>query len=259
MKYLIIFDLDGTLLNTIDDLGAACNVALAHFGFPVHAAEDYPSLVGNGVNKLIERALPEEARTQENIMRLRRVFVEYYDHHNRILTKPYEGIAEVLAALKQRGWLLAVASNKYQTAAEDIVEHYFPQVFDVILGERDGCPRKPDPQIVFDIMKRLSVQKAETKSWETENAANLCSSVREEKDFTANLCISKEKDLPVSEKTENSARVFYVGDSDVDILTARNAGLPVIACTWGFCTEATLNTHHPDFLIHHPSQLLGIL
>ena len=153
---IIIFDLDGTLINTIDDLGQACNYALSACGFPTHKIEDYPRLVGNGINKLIERALPEEHRNEATVLRLREHFVPFYDQHNCDLTRPYDGIPELLQTLKAAGHTLAVASNKYQAATEKIVAQLFPGVFDVVLGEREGIPRKPDPQIVWDIIHRLS-------------------------------------------------------------------------------------------------------
>ena len=153
---LLIFDLDGTLINTIDDLGQACNHALSACGFPTHKIEDYPRLVGNGINKLIERALPEEHRNEATVLRLREHFVPFYDQHNCDLTRPYDGIPELLQTLKAAGHTLAVASNKYQAATEKIVAHFFPNTFDVVLGERVGVPRKPDPQIVWDIIHRLS-------------------------------------------------------------------------------------------------------
>ena len=150
---IIIFDLDGTLINTIADLGQACNYALSACGFPTHKIEDYPRLVGNGVNKLIERALPEEHRNEETVLRLREYFVPYYDEHNCDFTRPYDGIPELLHTLKEQGHLLAVASNKYQAATEKIVAQLFPGIFDVVLGERVGVERKPDPQIVWDILE----------------------------------------------------------------------------------------------------------
>lgn len=152
---IIIFDLDGTLINTIDDLGQACNYALAACGYPTHPIEDYPKLVGNGINKLIERALPEAHRNEETVLRLRKYFVPYYDEHNCDLTCPYDGIIELLQTLKEEGHTLAVASNKYQAATEKIVAHFFPGVFDVVLGERENVARKPDPQIVWDIVGSL--------------------------------------------------------------------------------------------------------
>ena len=153
---IIIFDLDGTLINTISDLGQACNHALAACGFPTHKIEDYPRLVGNGVNKLIERALPEQHRNEETVLRLREYFVPYYDEHNCDFTRPYDGIPELLHTLKEQGHFLAVASNKYQAATEKIVAQLFPGIFDVVLGERVGVERKPNPQIVFDILEAKS-------------------------------------------------------------------------------------------------------
>ena len=152
---LIIFDLDGTLINTIDDLGQACNHALSACGYPTHKIEDYPRLVGNGINKLIERALPESDRNEETVMQLRAFFVPYYDEHNCDLTHPYDGIAALLETLKQQGHTLAVASNKYQAATEKIVAKLFPGIFDVVLGERENVARKPDPQIVWDILEAI--------------------------------------------------------------------------------------------------------
>ena len=150
---MIIFDLDGTLLNTIDDLGYACNYALEKTGYPTYRIEDYPRMVGNGINNLIRRALPELERTEKNILRVREHFVPYYDEHNCDHTRPYDGIPQLLESLKMQGHQLAVASNKYQAATEKIVNHFFPDIFDVILGEREGIERKPNPQIVYDIIK----------------------------------------------------------------------------------------------------------
>ena len=153
---IIIFDLDGTLLNTIDDLGYACNYALEQTGYPTHPIEAYPRMVGNGINNLIRRALPQTEQTEENVLRVRAHFVPYYDAHNCDYTHPYEGIPELLQALKAQGHHLAVASNKYQAATEKIVRHFFSDIFDVILGEREGVERKPNPQIVYDITSKLS-------------------------------------------------------------------------------------------------------
>ena len=124
---IIIFDLDGTLINTIDDLGQACNHALAACGFPRHKIEDYHRLVGNGINKLIERALPEEDRNEETVLRAREYFVPYYDEHNCDLTRPYDGILALLHTLKEQGHQLAVASNKYQAATQKIVAQLFKE------------------------------------------------------------------------------------------------------------------------------------
>ena len=153
---ILIFDLDGTLLNTIDDLGYACNYALAQTGFPTHPIEAYPAMVGNGISNLIRRALPEAERNDETVARLREFFVPYYNEHNCDKTRPYDGIPQLLSTLRAKGHTLAVASNKYQAATEKIVRHFFPDTFDCILGERDGIPRKPDPQIVADILSAVA-------------------------------------------------------------------------------------------------------
>lgn len=225
---LLIFDLDGTLINTIDDLGQACNHALSACGFPTHTIEDYPRLVGNGINKLIERALPEEHRNEAMVLRLREYFVPFYDQHNCDLTHSYDGIPELLQTLKAAGHTLAVASNKYQAATEKIVAHYFPNTFDVVLGEREGIPRKPDPQIVWDVWSALSNK---------TDGLELCSVVQH---GSALSCL-------------------YVGDSLVDAETAKAANLPFVACTWGFCTKEQLLTAHPDHMVNHPSEILALV
>lgn len=161
MKRLVIFDLDGTLLNTIADLGTACNVALTQLGYPTHKISHYPKLVGNGVNRLIYRALPEDQQNEANIARMREYFIPYYNAHNCVYTTPYEGIPEVLRTLKSQHIHLAVASNKYNTATQAIVNHYFPNTFDIVLGERPNIPRKPNPQIVFDILNTIKIKPEE--------------------------------------------------------------------------------------------------
>lgn len=160
MKKLVIFDLDGTLLDTIADLAAAANHALQKAGFPVYDTETIRIFVGNGISKLLERALPEGARTAENVERLRTDFVPYYDAHNAEQSKPYPGVAALLLRLQERGMMLAVASNKYQAATEKLVAHYFPAIrFVKVMGQREGVPVKPDPTIVFDIMEAAGVGK----------------------------------------------------------------------------------------------------
>lgn len=160
MKKLVIFDLDGTLLDTIADLAAAANHALQKAGFPVYDTETIRTFVGNGISKLLERALPEGARTAENVERLRTDFVPYYDAHNAEQSKPYPGVAALLLRLQERGMMLAVASNKYQAATEKLVAHYFPAIrFVKVMGQREGVPVKPAPTIVFDIMEAAGVGK----------------------------------------------------------------------------------------------------
>ena len=162
MKKLVIFDLDGTLLNTIADLAASTNQALKHFGYPEHPTEAYRFFVGNGINKLFERALPEGERTEENVLRIRSQFIPYYNEHNANFSTPYPNIPEVLQTLKDKEIALSVASNKYQLATENLINHYFPNIpFVKILGQREGIPVKPDPTIVYDILKETDITKEE--------------------------------------------------------------------------------------------------
>lgn len=160
MKKLVIFDLDGTLLNTIDDLACSTNFALQNNGFPVHDISEYNYFVGNGINKLFERALPETARNEENIQKIRKDFLSHYDEHNMDHSRPYPGISELLGILQGKGLMIAVASNKYQSAAEKLVSNFFPEInFISVLGQRDGVNTKPDPSIVYDIMEKANVSK----------------------------------------------------------------------------------------------------
>lgn len=162
MKRLVIFDLDGTLLNTIADLAASTNQALRHFNYPEHPTEAYRFFVGNGINKLFERALPEGERTEQNVLRIRSRFIPYYDQHDSDFSTPYPGIPEVLEALQNRGIKLAVASNKYQSATERLIVHYFPTLrFEAVLGQREGIPVKPDPTIVNDILQATGIAQEE--------------------------------------------------------------------------------------------------
>ena len=163
MKKLVIFDLDGTLLDTIADLAESANHALKQLGYPTRDVETIRTFVGNGVNKLLFRALPDEEKTEENMMRMRTHFVPYYDAHNAELSAPYPGIVALLEELQAKGLRMAVASNKYQEATVKLVKHYFPMIdFVEVLGQREGINVKPDPTIVFDILKKAGVSKEET-------------------------------------------------------------------------------------------------
>lgn len=158
MKKLVIFDLDGTLLNTIADLAQSTNHALQTLGYPTHDTADYRFMVGNGINKLFERALPEGEKSEANVLRVRAEFIPYYNRHNADLSTPYPGIPSLLGELQRQGVLLAVASNKYQAATEQLIPHYFPTIrFAAILGQREGIPTKPDPTIVNQIMQTTGV------------------------------------------------------------------------------------------------------
>lgn len=215
MKRLVIFDLDGTLLNTIGDLVVAVNYALGKLGYPTRTTDEVRMMVGDGIMKLIERALPKDERSEENVMRMRSHFLPYYEAHNAELSCPYDGIPELLEELKCRGVEMAVASNKYHRATSKLIPHYFPSIpFGCILGQREGVPAKPHPQIVDDILAAMGVARED---------------------------------------------VLYVGDTNVDMLTAKAAKVDAVAVAWGFRPEAELAEHNPMTIIHHPLQLLDYL
>lgn len=215
MKRLVIFDLDGTLLNTIADLANSTNHALNQLGYPTHEPEEYNFMVGNGINKLFERALPEGEKTEENVLRVRREFIPYYDQHNADESRPYPGIPELLERLQAKGIQMAVASNKYQAATEKLIAHYFPNIkFIAVFGQRDGVNVKPDPAIVEDILRISGTPKQE---------------------------------------------VLYVGDSGVDMQTARNAGVTACGVTWGFRPLAELESFNPRYIIEVPQLISDLI
>ncbi|KAA6316256.1 Phosphoglycolate phosphatase [termite gut metagenome] len=215
MKQLVIFDLDGTLLNTIADLAQSTNHALRKLGFPTHEEEAYNFMVGNGVNKLFERALPEREKTMENILRIRTEFIPYYDEYNTDKTLPYPGIVELLQTLQEYGKMIGVASNKYHAATLKLISHYFPKInFTAVFGQREGIVPKPNPAIVYTIMKVAKV--------------------------------SKDK-------------VLYVGDSGVDMQTAKNSGVSSCGVTWGFRPRRELEDFHPDFIVDKAEDILRLV
>lgn len=215
MKQLVIFDLDGTLLNTIADLATATNHALEACGFPTHATEVYKNLVGGGITKLFERALPEDMRTPKNVERLRPHFLEYYNMHCCDFTEPYPGIQELLQELRTRDIAVAVASNKYQAGVDRLIRHFFPTIeWAAIEGQKEGVPVKPDPSIVFEILSKRPTPKAD---------------------------------------------VLYVGDSGVDMDTARRAGVYSVGVTWGFRTAEELRAHYADTIATTPEEIVNSL
>lgn len=160
---LVIFDLDGTLLDTIGDLAVSCNAVLAMRGLPQHSYEEYCGFVGNGIMRLVERALPEPLRTPYTVDAVRRDFVAYYTEHIDCYTKPYEGVGDLLQTLCARGVRVAVASNKFQAGTEKLVRRFFPDVpFAAVLGQRPGVPLKPDPAVAREILAAVGVEAGET-------------------------------------------------------------------------------------------------
>ena len=215
MKKHVIFDLDGTLLNTIEDLGHAANYALEKNGFPTHTIASYPFFVGNGVRRLITRVLPEEHRTEVVIDTLLKDFREFYDVHCCDCTKPYTGMPELLRDLRDQDVKVAVASNKYDAAVQKIINHYFGDIdFVAIQGQVEGVNVKPDPSIVFGILAKAQVPKSE---------------------------------------------VLYVGDSGVDMETARRACIDSVGVTWGFRPEKELVEYYADTIVHQPNAILNLL
>lgn len=210
MKDLVIFDLDGTLLNTIADLGSATNYALSKKGYTEHPLSSYNYMVGNGVRTLMERAAPDADK--EEIEELLGYFREYYDEHCTDQTKPYPGIPELLETLTANGVKVAVASNKYQAAVDKIVAHFFPGIpFVSIHGERPGYPRKPDPSIIFAVL---------------------------------------------SESPTPKSRTMMVGDSAVDMETARRACVNSVGVTWGFRPVSELRGAYADVIVSEPNDIL---
>lgn len=158
MKKLVIFDLDGTLINTIADLATSTNYALKLNHFPIHEIEEYKFFVGNGINKLFERALPVDSRNAENIALIRQAFLKYYDEHITDMSRPYPGIQELLKRLQANNIKIAVASNKYQEGTQKIIKESFPDItFDAIHGQREGIKTKPNPSIIYNILNETGI------------------------------------------------------------------------------------------------------
>lgn len=198
---LVIFDLDGTLIDTIGDLSAAVEYALSEGGFPGHSVEEYRAMVGHGIRNLVTRALPEGASDEVIELSLSR-FLEYYTSHIDVLSRPYPGIQDLLRELSDSDVKLAVTSNKFQAGTETLIRRFFPDIpFAKILGNAPGLPLKPDPEVV-----RLAMDAAFAGS-------------------------------PLQDSGEY---VVLVGDSATDIRTARNAGIGAIGVSWGFRPKADL-------------------
>ncbi len=157
-KKAVIFDLDGTLLNTYEDLANAVNFALKENGLPTHPAEKYKLFAGNGTDMMITRALPLENRNEEMLDKVRKLYFEYYNAHSGECTRPYDGIVEMLKELKSKGFKLAVVSNKIDFMTRAVVKEYFGDtMFDFVTGQCDGITPKPDPSMVFKVMKEFKV------------------------------------------------------------------------------------------------------
>ena len=213
MYKLVIFDMDGTILDTLEDLKNATNYALRAHNYPERTLEEVKSFVGNGILLLIKRAVPE-GTGEEDIQRVYETFTKYYGEHCADATKPYDGILPLIQSLRANGIKTAVVSNKADFAVQELVEAYFPDCFDVAIGERAGIQKKPAPDSVFEVIRALNMT--------PEDAV-------------------------------------YVGDSDVDLATAKNAGLPCIAVEWGFRSHDFLISHGATTLITKPEEILSLV
>ncbi|MCR5765508.1 MAG: HAD family hydrolase [Treponema sp.] len=156
-KYaLAIFDMDGTILNTIDDLADSLNVILERYSMPLHTVDQVRFMVGNGIPKLIERAIPD-GRDNPKFDEILKEYIAYYEEHSAIKTRPYDGIVEAVKSLRKSGVKIAVNTNKVEAAALDLVAKYFPDCFDIVSGSRPGLPPKPAPDGVYEILKRAGI------------------------------------------------------------------------------------------------------
>lgn len=205
-----IFDLDGTLLDSITDLWKSCNYALRQAGLPEHTKEDVTQFVGNGVRKLIERAVPNGDK-HEKFEEVLNTFKAHYVHHNLDTTCPYEGVMELLKELKRRKKNIAIVSNKFNKATKELSNHFFGDLIDVAIGESEGVRKKPAPDTIYEVLDFMRTTKDEA---------------------------------------------VYIGDSDVDIMTAQNSGLECISVSWGFRSEAFLKEHGATHIVHSPQEIL---
>lgn len=214
MKYdAVIFDLDGTLTNTLEDLQSSVNFALREFGFPERSIDEVRSFVGNGVRRLIFLSVPENT-PEETAEECLAVFKEYYKNNSLVRTKPYDGIIPMLEKLKESGVKTAVVTNKMNEAAQEIVRIFFDGFIEETLGQIDGVAQKPQPDGINHVLSMLGV--------------------------------SKEK-------------AVYVGDSEVDCLTAVNAGIPCIGVSWGFRDKSVLLENGADFIADTPEDILSFI
>lgn len=214
MYSVVLFDLDGTLLNTIDDLAAAGNAVCRMRGWPTHSTEAYKQFVGNGIPKLCQRFSPPEAQSESALAATLADFSAYYSQHMQDATAPYGGIAQLLHSIKAAGVRIGVLTNKENSLANRVVDHYFPGVFHHVQGALPNLPIKPD---AAGVRHALSQMNADTRG-----------------------CL-------------------FVGDSNVDIITAKNSGLASCGVLWGFRSRSELAACGPEHLAATPAELQAII
>lgn len=208
----VLFDLDGTLLDTLEDLTDSVNYVLWKHNMPERTLQEIRSFIGNGVPTLIARSVPENTDT-ETVKICVSEMMEYYKSHAEIKTKPYDGIMELLDELKKRNIATAVVTNKAEEAAKILCKAKFGDIFNVVIGDNGMDKLKPAPDNVFRALKEMNLKNSE---------------------------------------------VLYVGDSDVDMVTAKNAGLTSVGVTWGFRDEEVLRNSGAKHIIHAPAELLKL-
>ena len=213
MYKLAVFDMDGTILDTLEDLKDSTNFALKKCGYPPRSYDEVRRFVGNGIRKLIERAVPE-GLTVEQIDRVHEVFTEHYKVHCADKTKAYDGIKPLLEKLRASGVKTAVVSNKADYGVQELCKEYFDGLFDYAVGEREGIRRKPAPDAVNEALRALGIDKSEA---------------------------------------------VYIGDSDVDFETAKNAELPCISVLWGFRDEEFLREKGATLFVRDPAEIYDII
>lgn len=209
----VIFDLDGTLLNTLTDLTNSVNYAMEQYHFPTHSEDAVRRMVGNGIYVLFEQAIPD-GRNFPEYDACAKTFQEHYEAHKKDFTRPFPGILELLKQLSQDGYKLAIVSNKFDQAVKELCKDFFTPYITTAIGESQSIARKPAPDTVFEAMKELG--------------------------STPDTCI-------------------YVGDSDVDIATAKNSGIPCISVTWGFRDQEFLIQHGGTHFAHHADDIPTLL
>lgn len=214
MFRFVLFDLDGTLLNTIDDLADSGNWVCRRHGWPVHSVEEYKRFVGDGITKLVERFTPEEICTPRQIQQVLEEYLPYYDAHKQDKTAPYPGMPELIQALLDRGIQSGVLSNKADELVGPIMEHYYPGQFLWVQGALPEKPTKPDPTLLHRLVARMGAEAGET---------------------------------------------LFVGDSEVDIQTAKNGGLTSCGVLWGFRSRQELIHAGADYLVQTPQQLFDLI
>ena len=214
-KKIVIFDLDGTLINTLEDLKNSTNYALSCLNYPTKTIDEICQFVGNGVAKLIERAIPD-GKDNPDFQQCLETFKNHYSKNMYNKTAPYNKIPQMLKTLKQKGYITAVVSNKFDMAVKELCSKYFPDLIDFAAGENEACGirKKPAPDTVLKIIEKFNL-------------------------------------------TNNEA--VYVGDSDVDIMTAKNSRMPCISVTWGFRNREFLTKHDAEIIIDSPDEIIDIL